>query len=185
MARVLLLILFCCASMPCCAVSEEEIPLDLQLQIFLKIMTYNRTLSFDKLDSFAVTIAYNKAAGKQSLEELSARIKDILGGKTILGRPITLNIVAIGKAFKTSALNACHLLILHGELDEEKASLLAWANERKVLSAAAMHDADVSDVVILLRLEDQKPVIHFNLGLARKLGFDFHAQFLKHCIITK
>lgn len=167
------------------AAAEERIPLELQLQIFLKIMTYNRAISFSQLNAFVVTIAFDKAQTKQSTESIAAQLKEVVSGKTILGRPIKLNVVGISKPFNPASLGNCHLLILYGDINEEKYPLLLWAHERNILSATATQEFEDSEVVVSLRLEHQKPVIHFNLPLARKLGFDFHAQFLKHCIITK
>ncbi len=181
----LLLLVFCfCVTGPLAA-ADESIPIDLQLQIFLKIMTYNRSISFDKLNAFVVTIAFDKTQSRHSTESIAAQLKEVVTGKTILGRPITLNVVGISKSFKPESIGDCHLLILYGGLNDVKYPLLLWAHEHKILSATAADDIEDSEVVVLLRLEDKKPVIHFNLPLARKLGFDFHAQFLKHCVITK
>lgn len=167
------------------ASQPEAIPLDLQMQIFLKIMTYNRSLAIEKLDAFVVTIVYSQTQGRGIIDEHAAQLKETLSSKTILGRPIKLHIVGLGKSFKSGMVPASHLVVLHGRLDDAKPPLLSWLHEQKTLSAAAMQDAEPKEVVILLRLDDEKPAIHFNLNLARQLGLDFHAQFLKHCIITK
>lgn len=182
-----MLVAFCLLSLPMpnrASAAGEEIPLDLQMQIFLKIMTYNRSLVIEKLDAFVVTIVHGKP-GKDSLDEQIARLRGTLGSKTILGRPIKINVVSLGKAFKADMVPASHLVVWFGRVVETSAPLLAWTQAQKILSATAAQDADPQEFVVLLRLEDEKPTIHFNLNLARQLGFDFHAQFLKHCVIVK
>lgn len=167
--------------LPVISVEAMDIPLDLQIQIFLKIMTYDRAISLGKGEPFRVGIVSLGNEGEKRLLEVQKSLSD----KTIMGAPIVA--IPIKSDFNPPDLfsQPPHILILFPLADEKLLKVLNYAKAQKILTFGTEPDFLRYDIGVVLTLEEGKPLINLNLSLAKQAGADFHANFLKLCRIFR
>lgn len=177
---VVLQLLLGAVSAPC----AETIPLELELSIFLKIISYNRSLPASQ-EAFRVGMVPPRSMGAPDLQDLKKRIESFFAGKTLLGRPVVVDFLRSNALPAPDGPEGPDLLILHENPENEIESSLRFAEKRRILvfSTKSLHLE--MGATVALSIENGQPVIQVNLTAARKLGADFHANFLKHCRVIK
>ena len=86
--------LFSNAGLPSCEAAETTIPLELELSIFLKIISYNRAFSSSSSEPFKVGLIISKTFSDVEQKKLLERAVSVLDGKTLLGRPVQVSLLS-------------------------------------------------------------------------------------------
>ena len=161
------------------------IPLDLQIHIFLKIMTYDRNLHGKALD-LPYHVGVLQTEEQQSRKpELLKRIEGAVRQKTLLGRKILVQSFTSVAAVAGSGTSIPHLLLIVDEQVSEWAAIDELSRKRNIVTGSICPGHRSKPVGIVLTLEREEPVIWLNLDLVRQSGADFHANFLKHCRVRQ
>jgi hypothetical protein len=164
--------------------TPARIPLDLQVHIFLKIMTYDRNLQSQPATmSFHVGILEATPSTPTATEDLK-RVVGSLERKTFLGRKITVRTFKSIAEVRESPLPIRSLVILEETISDWPA-LESLARERLIMTFGVHPSHCGKPLAIVLVLEQDQPVITLNLDIARRSGSDFHANFLKHCRVRR
>ena len=162
----------------------EGIPLELEMSIFLRIISYDRSLPASG-HPFHVVLVTGRAVEDGSLRELEKRIQSFFGAKTLMGRPVTVSCFRSDDLAALETASAPHLLILHEIPDPEAGSTIRFARKRRIMVFSDSPTQIESGATVVVAVENGQPVIQVDLAAARKVGADFHANFLKHCRVIK
>jgi|GEM_PF-1105942 len=186
LAVVLLLTVLCCAhaSPDERQFARSEIPIPLQLQIFLKIVTYDRSFDQDKPGPFRVGV-FLKNTGEGGVESTFRQVSEVLSKKTILGRPLSPVKIVMRNGVFPKIGQLPDMLVLIGNWDEDGEKVAEYARKKKLVTFGSSIPLLESGIVVVLTLDGDRPVIHVNLNEARAVGADFHANFLKHCQVVR
>jgi len=161
---------------------DSSISLDLQVPIFLKIMTYDRSFNLGNGEVFRVGFIA-RAEGMNTGSFLE--VQKILADKTILGHPIVLSPISLEALEKEVETVNPHILILSRIPDEHLAKVLHLSKARRIMTFGTDPDYLKVDIGVVLTLEAGKPLINLNLDVAKDAGADFPSNFLKHCRIIR
>lgn len=168
----------------CSAEVPRAIPLELQVQIFLKIMTYNRNIQGVTADKpFYVGILQGPNSGQQHSDALS-RITKALYGKKFLGREICIQEFGSSQELAAATATPGLLLVLEQQVTDWTV-LEEVAYKSNIVTGSVFPDHCGKPVGIVLTFERENPVIWLNLQLVRGAGADFQANFLKHCRVRQ
>jgi hypothetical protein len=174
------------ALLPCRGAAAErgEIPIPLQVQIFLKIITYDRSFDNGTPAPYQVGVVLRNPEGSSD-ERVFRQVSEALEKKTILGRPLA----PVKIVFRKGALQAPevlpNMLVLIGNWEEDGEKVAEFARRNHLLTFGSDIALLESGVAVVMSLEGNRPVIHVNLTEAKAGGADFHANFLKHCRVIR
>ncbi len=172
---------------PCVRADDDvPIPLAVKVPLFLKIMSYDRTVG-DTPATQTVRLILLVGAGHAGDERRQDEtlLRNLVGGRTLLGRPLACECES-WKASKPPRTDASSLVIGHALSADEVRQVAEWASAKNVLifgDGATAWAGRGFAVVLLLR--GGAPVINVDLPVARSAGADFHANFLKHCQVRQ
>ncbi|MBP7633342.1 hypothetical protein KBA41_04185 [Candidatus Ozemobacteraceae bacterium] len=161
-----------------------EIPIPLQIQVFLKIVTYDR--SFDGLASapYGVGIVMRNDA-TNDCDRSFRQVEEALYGKTIFGRPLAPMKILLKNGVLPEIKNVPGMLVLVGDWRKDGEIIAAYAKKHHLVTFGSNLLLLNSGIVVVMTMEGSRPVIHLNLNTARTVGADFHANFLKHCRVIR
>ncbi|HOY66734.1 MAG TPA: YfiR/HmsC family protein [Candidatus Ozemobacteraceae bacterium] len=177
------------ALLPCSGAAAErgerrDIPIPLQIQIFLKIITYDRSFDNGTPAPYQVGVVLRNME-EPSDERIFRQVSDALSKKTILGRPL----VPVKLLFRKGQLSPSEplpdMLVLIGNWEEDGDKVAEFARKHHRLTFGSDVALLESGVAVVMSLEGSRPVIHVNLTEAKAGGADFHANFLKHCRVIR
>lgn len=164
--------------------AAAEIPISLQIKIFLKIVTYDRSFDKTATDSYHIGIVM-RDDGDTDCERAFKQVADALAGKTIFGRslaPVKL-VMNNGKLPRQEA--DPEILVLIGDWSRDSSDIAEYAKAHRLVTFGSSRELLNSGIVVVMTLDGNRPVINLNLNEARAVGADFHANFLKHCRVIR
>lgn len=161
-----------------------QIPIPLQIQIFLKIVTYDRAFDREATVSYRLGVVM-RSNGEGDCERSFRQVTDALAGKTIFGRPLAPVKIMLRKGKLPRLEQTPDMLVLIGDWSDDGEIIAGYAKEHRLVTFGSDLHLLKSGIVVVLTLDGDKPVIHLNLSGARGVGADFHANFLKHCRVIR
>jgi len=186
LAFVFLLAVCSCAH----AASEEpravrsDIPIPLQIQIFLKIVTYDRSFDQGTPVPYRVGVLL-KNTGNGGGDTAFKQVSEALAKKTILGRPLSPMKIVMRNGVFPKLEQLPNMLVLIGDWEEGGETVAEFARKNRLVTFGSNILLLECGIAVIMTLEGDRPVIHVNLNEARAAGADFHANFLKHCRVIK
>lgn len=183
---VVLIHLLLCSSLGAAdrALPAGEIPIPLQIQIFLKIVTYDRSFDSTASSPYEVGIVMRND-GDSNCERSFKQVEEALAGKTIFGRPLVPMKIVLSNGELPDIPRIPGMLVLVGDWRKDGEVVAGYAKEHRLVTFGSNMLLLNSGIVVVMTMEGNRPVIHLNLNMARSVGADFHANFLKHCRVIR
>jgi len=176
-------IILACAAAETLFAQTVDVPVEVQLPLFSKILTYNRAMQSRAGDRIVLGILYQhtfkgSAAVKDEIVKVIAETRDA----TLGGIPVTVELIDLaGAAEVGSALDARKVTVAYiaplRAYDLE--TLLDATRQRKILTLTGVSNYVERGVSIGIGMRDQRPQILVNLPSAKAEGADFNSHFLK------
>ncbi len=169
--------------------NRMEVPEELQVPIFLKILTYDRSFETRAKDTLRIGILYfpddveserNKDAMIESLKQNK--------NKTINGVPFCFHQIEfiskknLDKVIKERKINVLYVTSDSSNFLEE---IIQTSQKRNVLTMTGRVDYVSKGISVGLGVKDQKPQIVINLRSAKAEGSNFSANLLRLCKVIK
>ena len=165
------------------------IPVNLQIPLILKILTYDRELLQKSKSELTIGILYSAAdpASVQAKDDVS-RILQQLADKTV--RQLAIRAVAIeykGPADLQAAVSASRIGVLYvtpgsaGQIDQ----ILRVSHSQRITTATGVPDFVQSGVAVGIGVRQDKPQILINLASAKSEGSEFDASLLRIATVLK
>jgi len=168
-------------------IAQEQVRLDLQINLFMKILRYDRNIAERGEEGLKMGVLYNPADKKSvKLKDDFLEEFDLLEDKTIKDIPLFVLAVA-GAAELDKAIENYHINILYiaPGLDNQMDSILKTCEENSILSLTAVEKYAENGVAVGLGIVDEKPEIIINTSVSRAVGADFGADILKLARVIK
>lgn len=161
-----------------------EIPIPLQIQIFLKIVTYDRSFDSAASTPYNVGIVLRNDAANDC-DRSFRQVEEALSGKTIFGRPLAPMKILLKNGVFPEVTRVPEMLVLVGDWRKDGEIVAGYAKKHRLVTFGSDLLLLNSGIVVVMTMEERRPVIHLNLKTARTVGADFHANFLKHCRVIR
>jgi len=166
-------------------VTQEAVPEEIQVPIFLKILTYDRSLEARVKDTIRIGILYfpgndRSKKNKDAIIENLELNKD----KTINGVPFSFMEIefstekSLAEVIKEKRVNILYVTS-DGSLAPKGISTITRA--KKILTLTGRMDYVSQGISVGLGVKEEKPQVVINLPSARAEGSDFSANLLKVC----
>ncbi len=161
-----------------------EIPIPLQIQIFLKIVTYDRSFDSSASAPYDVGIVMRNDVSNDC-DRSFRQVEEALSGKTIFGRPLAPMKILLKNGVLPEIAKVPGMLVLVGDWRKDGEIVAGYAKRHRLVTFGSNLPLLNSGIVVVMTMEGNRPVIHLNLNTARTVGADFHANFLKHCRVIR
>jgi len=180
---ILLSFTLACAAVVTLLAQSVDVPVDVQLPLFSKILTYNRTMQARAGDRIVLGILYQhtfkgSAAVKDEMVKAIAESRDA----TLGGLPLTVELIDLASTADVGAtLDARRVTVAYVaplrafDLD----AIVDATRQRKILTLTGVSAYVERGVSIGIAMRDQRPQIIINLPSAKAEGADFNSHFLK------
>ena len=165
------------------------IPVNLQIPLILKILTYDRELLQKSKSELTIGILYSAAdpSSVQAKDDVS-RILQQLADKTV--RQLAIRTVVIeykGAGDLQATVSASRIGVLYvtpgsaGQLDQ----ILRVSRSQRITTATGVPDFVQSGVAVGIGVRQEKPQILINLASAKSEGSEFDASLLRIATVVK
>lgn len=161
---------------------DMAVPVDLQYELFLKIISFERSLLSENKDSLVIGILYQSrySASRNTKDEFIKTMHDH-PVKDIKGNPIEYVLIDVMSEDVSESIIAKKINILYltpvRALDIEK--IAATCRNHKILSLSGVPEYCERGLSVGIGQKGAKPEIIINLNAARLEGADFSSQLLK------
>lgn len=160
---------------------EMEIPVAVQVPLFLKVISFDRQLRARGQTEYVVAVAYQSGnrASTDARDEVIRALK--VEHPTVLGLPVRLVTVDLDRESLSDCLkiHAASLLYIAPLRAVDVAALTATASAAGVTTVSGVPQYVSEGVAVGVRLQRDRPRILINLQGARLQGADFAAELLK------
>lgn len=168
------------------AQQEMELPVDLQVSLFLRVLSFDRQLpsrAGDELDVAVVMQRGYRASQKAGDEALSALNESgsNVGGVPVRAAAVDLDTESLADALAQRPVTVLYLTPLRGVDVRE---LAAEAGAAGALTVSGVPGYVPMGVAVSARLQGERPRLLLNLRAARRAGADFSAELLKLAEVT-
>jgi YfiR/HmsC-like len=160
-----------------------------QMMIFLKVLTYDRTLNEELSDAVSIGILYRpgEPASKTNRDRVAAFL-DENTYKTVSGRPFIYTSIPYGSPEELAAELAKHeiqvLYVTVGH-DESLAAIAGVTRAQGVLTITGVPDFASRWLSVSLALRGEKPRIVVNLPASKAEQHEFNANLLRLCEVIR
>jgi len=161
---------------------EMEIPVAVQVPLFLKVISFDRQLrARGGQTEYVVSIAY-QSGNRASVDARDEVVRSLKADRpTVLGLPIRIVTVdldheSLADCLKTHAASLLYITPLRAV---DVAALVTTANVAGVTTVTGVPQYVAQGVAVGVRLQRDRPRILINLQGARLQGADFAAELLK------
>jgi hypothetical protein len=166
-------------------VTQEAVPEEIQVPIFLKILTYDRSLGGRGEDTIHIGVLYfsDNERSKKNKDAIIENL-ELNKDKTINGIPFNFMEIEfsdekkLDEVIKKRRINVLYVSS-DGSAMIKKISPITQAG--KVLTITGSVDYVSQGISVGLAVKEEKPQIVINLPSARAEGSDFSANLLKVC----
>jgi len=170
-----------------CFAAENEVRVDLQVNLFMKILRYDRNIASRGEEGLKLGILYNPE-DKNSLKFKDGFVEEfnLLDEKSVNDIPMLL-IPIRGTEEISKAIASYHIGLLyigHG-FDNQLNSILMKCHESSILTLTGVPEYAERGVAVGLGVKDGKPEIIINHTVAKEVGADFSADILKLARVLK
>ena len=166
-------------------VTQEAVPEEIQVPIFLKILTYDRSLGGRVKDTIHIGVLYfpDNERSKKNKDAITENLK-LNKDKTINGVPFSFIEIefstqkALDEVAKEKRIN---VLYITDDGPNMLKGISQITQSRKILTITGRVDYVNQGISVGLGVKEKKPQIVINLPSARAEGSDFSANLLKVC----
>lgn len=162
------------------AQQEMELPVDLQLSLFLKVLSFDRQLRSRAGDELVVGVVMQRGyraslkAGEEALRALNVR------GTNVDGLPVRALAIDLDSQPLAGALEGKTTVLYFAPLrGVDVSALAASAAASGALTVTGVPRYVPLGVAVSARLQADRPRLLLNLQAARRAGADFSAELLK------
>lgn len=167
---------------PAAGGEDMDVPLDVQLPLLLKVMTYDQNAALRSRNGFYVAVAYS------SMISLSVKVKEAvmptvsrLRLANIDQKPVSWTFVDVGKSgelakvFKTEPITAVYVTPgLKGQIPE----IVKTCQEAQITTVTGVSAYVADGLSVAIAQEEGKPKIVVNLASSKAEGSSFSASLL-------
>lgn len=165
--------------------TQETVPEELQVSIFLKILTYDRSLEARVKDTIRIGVLYlsENAQTKKNKDAFIENLK-LNQDKTINGIPFNFTELAFTtekrfeEATKERRINVLYVTSDGSDI-VKRVSPITHAG--KILTITGRVDYVNQGISVGLAVKEEKPQVVINLPAARAEGSDFSSNLLRLC----
>ena len=167
--------------------AQEEVRMDLQVNLFLKILKYDRNITQRGADGLKLGVLYNpdnkkSVRAKQDFEKKfnsldDKSVKDI----QVILIPIKGS-AELSKSIKSYGIN---LLYIAPGFDSELSKILDTCSKNKILTMTGVSTYLDKGIAVGLGVKDGKPEIIINTTVSKSVGADFSSNILKLARVIK
>lgn len=162
---------------------EMPAPVDIQYQLLIKILTFDRNLHSRVGDTLVIGILYQKQFRtslnvKDELLEYYTESK-IKGIDSIHLSCVPINFHSVTDLENHLDMRKVDLVYIAPLRGKEVAGVATACQVRKILTATGVPEYMDHGVVIAIDLQAENPQILINLDAAKKIGVEFNSQLLK------
>jgi len=166
-------------------VTQEAVPEEIQVPIFLKILTYDRSLGGRVEDTIHIGVLYfpDNERSKKNKDAIIENL-ELNKDKTINGVPFSFIEIefstkkALDEVAKEKRIN---VLYITNDGTNMLKGISQITQSRKILTITGRVDYVSQGISVGLGVKEKKPQIVINLSSARAEGSDFSANLLKVC----
>ena len=165
-------------------------PVDIQLPLFLKILTYDRSFQYKARSAITIGVIYlpGDPESVKAKDEMVANLKR-LADRTIKNLPIkyvTLefrDVASLDKAVKAGKVNVFYVA---PGLGDQLPSLIKMSRSYAITSATGVPEFVQRGIAVGIGIKaDKKPDILINLPSSRSEGSEFDASLLRIATVVK
>jgi hypothetical protein len=168
---------------------EQTVPINVQIPLFLKILTYDNNLMRD--DSEVVTIGIIYTQGDRESEDMRDILEKNFGeyaDKTLKGYPISyLSLPFVSGTSLQESVKSHEIKVIYVAVtDIRQIKTIIQVSQLMGVLTISGNSAHVQQgVSVVLGLKERKPEIIINLPTSRMEGAEFSAHLLKVCRVMK
>ena len=169
------------------AAAQEEVRMDLQINLFMKILRYDRNIGERGKQGLKIGVLYEPTS-KSSIKTWESFEEEfnLLTDKTINEIPIFLvqvkGYAELPKAIENYGIN---VLYICPALDAQLDNILKLCKEKTILPITGVPQYAEKGVAVGLDIKKDKPVIIINTTVAKDVGANFSADILKVAKVVK
>lgn len=158
-------------------IQEMEVPVSIQVPLFLKVMTFDRQRNQQMDVELVVGIAFQSAFRAS----VGARDDAIRALGAISDRKIRIVLIDVDRADLNDVLQEQHVSILYVAplRAYDVATLAASASTLRVMTVTGVPHYVELGLAVGARLQNDRPQLLVNLAAARLCGADFTSELLK------
>ncbi|MEO0084621.1 MAG: YfiR family protein [candidate division WOR-3 bacterium] len=161
---------------------EMPVPMDLQLPLLLKVLTFDRNLKSRVGKEIVIGVIYQeKFRASLLIKDEFLRVLKELPIKDLADLPIKAKPIALGDEaiLKTAIINDSIAILYVTPLRAfEISTIQALAGELKVLTLTGVPEYVKSGLAVGVGTKGERPLIIINLTQAKAEGADFSSQLL-------
>lgn len=161
---------------------EQTVPLDLQISIFLKILTYDRALHTKAPSGVRIGIVYCRQKKSEQIKDELSEILASLSDKTVNELPLTFTNVEFVSGDQLAEFigsDSVNVLYITPGLGKNISAIAKVCRAQKVLTFAGIPQYVEQGLSVGLELAKDKARILINLSASKAEGSDFPANLLK------
>ena len=163
------------------AAQEMDVPVAIQIPLFLKVMTFDRQLTTRAEGELVVAIAYQSGhrASRSTKDEVAralAVVDQNSSGVRIRAVVIDLDNEVLGDALKRERVLVLYVAPLRGS---DIALIAGAARSAGVTTVTGVSAYVALGLAVSVRLQADKPKLLINLTQAKKEGAEFSSELLK------
>ena len=172
------------------AAQTMPMPVDIQLPLFLKILTYDRSFQYKARSAITIGIVYlpGDAASVKAKDEMVANLER-LGDRTIKNLPIRhvvlefKDVPSLDRAVKAGKVN---VLYVAPGMGDQLPALLKMSRTYAITTATGVPEFVQRGIAVGIGMKaDKKPDILINLPSSRSEGSEFDASLLRIATVVK
>ena len=165
-------------------------PVDIQLPLFLKILTYDRSFQYKARSAITIGVVFlpGDPASVKAKDEMVANLQR-LADRTIKNLPIKYvvlefrDVASLDKAVKAGKVNVFYVA---PGLGEQIPSLIKMARTYAITTATGVPEFVQRGIAVGIGMKaDKKPDILINLPSSRSEGSEFDASLLRIATVVK
>lgn len=161
---------------------EMAVPVEVQIPLFLKILTFDRNLKKRVGDEIVIGIVYQRKFKRSRM--VKDQVVDVIGESSlwkvadipVRQVSIDLDTVDLGSAVSKNEIDILYITPMRA-LGMEKIADITRA--KKIMTLTGVPDYVESRLAVGIGIKGRKPWIIINLSAARAEGADFSSQLLK------
>ncbi|MCD6595793.1 YfiR family protein [bacterium] len=167
--------------------AQEEVRMDLQVNLLLKILKYDRNISQRGTEGLKLGVLYNpdnkkSLRAKQDFEKKFNSLDD----KSIKDIQILLiPIKGFGELSKSIKSYGINLLYIAPGFDNEISKIIDICSTNKILTMTGVPAYTDNGIAVGLGIKNGKPEIIINTTVSKSIGADFSSNILKLARVIK
>ncbi len=164
---------------------QMSVPEELQVSIFLKILTYDRSLEVKAKDTLRIGVLYllENAQSKKNKDAIMENLK-LNQDKTIKGVPFNFMEIEFSTEEKLEEVTkekGINILYVTSDGSDLAKRISPITQAKKILTITGRVDYVNQGISVGLAVKEEKPQVVINLTSAKAEGSDFSANLLRIC----